>query len=130
MVVVFYIYIYIYIYIYNLFPAHTLQFTEHFELINILVFDYTIIVIYRTTSMSYNDTIKLFDLISKLMYTIKTCIIYGDLNLPGIDWSNGSDISLVEKYLYCHKLYYTKSFSNTVSQFSNTQIEYTRLNTK
>ena len=49
--------------------------------------------------MSYNDTIKLFELISKLTDTIKTCIIYRDLNLPGIDWSNGSAISLVEKYV-------------------------------
>ena len=35
------------IYINSLFPAHTLKFTDNFELINILVFDYTIIVIYR-----------------------------------------------------------------------------------
>ena len=45
--------------------------------------------------MSYNDTVKLFDLISKLTDTIKTCIIYGDLNLPGIDWSNGSAIIIL-----------------------------------
>ena len=88
------------IYMNSLFPAHTLQFTDNFKLINLLMFDYTIIVIYRTPSMSYNDTVKLFDLISKLTDTIETCIIHVDLNLPGIDWSNSSAISLVEKYVY------------------------------
>ena len=34
------------IYINSLFSAHTLQFIDNFELINLLVFDYTIIVIY------------------------------------------------------------------------------------
>ena len=34
--------------------------------------------------MLYNDTIKLVDLISKVTDTIKTSMIYGDLNLPNI----------------------------------------------
>ena len=69
-------YILIYIYINSLFPAHILQFTENFELINLLVFYYTIIVIYRPPSISYNDIVKLFDLISKLTDTIRENMHY------------------------------------------------------
>ena len=50
--------------------------------------------------MSYNHTVKLFDLISRFTDTIKTCIIYENLNLTSIDWSNASAISLIEKYVY------------------------------
>ena len=50
--------------------------------------------------MSFNDTIKLCDIILSVSDSTKTTIIYGDFNLPGIDWINGLGISSVEKYLF------------------------------
>ena len=50
--------------------------------------------------MSFNDTIKLCDIISSFSDSTKTSIIYGDFNLTGIDWINGLGISSVEKYFY------------------------------
>ena len=47
--------------------------------------------------MSFKDTIKLCDIISSISDSTKTSIIYGDFNLPGIDWINDLGISSVEK---------------------------------
>ena len=71
-----------------------------FELLNIVFFNYLLIVVYRPPSMSFNDTIKLCDIISSVSDSTKTSIIYGDFNLPGINWINGLGISSVEKYFY------------------------------
>ena len=63
--------------------------------------------------MSFIATITLCDIISSVSDYNKTSIIYGDFNLPGIDWINGLRISSVEKYFYS----FTKKWTIAVSEF-------------
>ena len=87
-------------YIKHYYQAHALCHTiyHNFELLNIVFFNYLLIVVYRPPSMSFNDTIKSCDIISSVSESTKTSIIYGDFNLPGIDRMNCLGISSIEKY--------------------------------
>ena len=72
------------IYIKHHYQAHALchSISHNFELLNITFFNYLLIVVYRPPSMSFNDTIRLCDIISSVSDSTKTSIIYGDFNLP------------------------------------------------
>ena len=72
------------IYIKHYYQAYALCHTisHNFELLNIVFFNYLFIVVYRPTSMSFNDTIKLCDIILSVSDSTKTSITYGDFNLP------------------------------------------------
>ena len=50
--------------------------------------------------MSLINTIDLCDFISNLLFSSNLCLIYGDFNLPGIDWLAGSGHTRIEKYFY------------------------------
>ena len=41
------------------------------------------------------NTIELCDFIFNLLVTSNSCLIYGDFNLPGIDWLAGSGFTSI-----------------------------------
>ena len=65
------------IYIKYYYQAHILCLTisHDFELLNIIFFNYLLIVVYRPPYMSFNDTITLCDIISSVSDVTKTNII-------------------------------------------------------
>ena len=75
--------------------CHTIS--HNFELLNIVFFNYLLIVVYRPPSIPINGTIELCDSISCVSYYTKTRIIYVDFNLYVIDWINGLGISSIGK---------------------------------
>ena len=50
--------------------------------------------------MSLINTIELCDFISNLLVSSNSCLIYGDFNLPGIDWLAGSGHIRIGKNFY------------------------------
>ena len=46
------------------------------------------------------NTIELCDFISNVLVSSNSCLIYGDFNLPVIDWLAGTGHTRIEKYFY------------------------------
>ena len=88
------------LYINKSYYARTISLVHNLELIGKLFYNYLLIVVYRPPSMSLINTIDLCDFISNLLVTSNSCLIYGDFNLPVIDWLTGSGHTRIEKYFY------------------------------
>ena len=69
-----------------------------FELICINVLHFRLCIFYRPPLMNYENTILLYNLMSRIIDTPESTIFYGYLNLPGIDWFNGTSQTTIEKY--------------------------------
>ena len=58
---------------------------NNIELLCIKIFHYRIVVIYRPSSMDFEDTIKLCTIIRNICNSPDSCIMFGDFNFPGIN---------------------------------------------
>ena len=63
------------------------------DLIAIQLFNYVIITIYRPPDTDLIGTSNLYNNIECLSSSSDNCFIYGDINLAGICWLNGTCIS-------------------------------------
>ena len=70
--------------------------------------------------MNYENTILLCNLISRIIDTPESTIFYGDLNLPGIDWTNRMSQTTINKYFLnlSQKYALTKLVNFITRQFS------------
>ena len=74
--------------------------TTDFELLCINFLNYRLIVVYRPPNMIFSDTTILCELLGKIVDSVNTSLIFGDFNLPGINWITGTSITQSELFVY------------------------------